>query len=123
MMFRASPAVFPALGLAMLLTVPRGTAAELDVLRIGSSGTLTGEAADEARQKSAMDTLKSFIKDETGLNNELLRQKDWQALAEQLVGKKVQLGVFQGYEFAWVQEKYSRLKPLAVAVNGHTYPV
>jgi ABC-type phosphate/phosphonate transport system substrate-binding protein len=118
---------FPALGLAALLAIPAGTAtaqqAKLDVLRIGTSGSLTGEAPGGPKEKSGMDTLKSFIKDETGLDNEILREKDWQELAEQLAKKKLQLAVFQGYEFAWAREKYPDLKPLAVAVNVYKYPV
>ena len=39
-----------------------------------------------------------------------------------LAAKKLHLGVFQGYEFAWAQEKYPELKPLAVAVNVYTLP-
>ena len=31
-------------------------------------------------------------------------------------------GVFQGYEFAWAQEKDPGLQPLALAVNVYTYP-
>ncbi len=115
-----------ALGLTALLATPVAATAQqakLDVLRIGSSSTLTGEAAGGAREKSGMDTLKSFIKEETGLDNEIVRQKDWQELAEQLAQKKLQLGVFQGYEFAWAKEKYPDLKPLAVAVNVYKYPV
>jgi hypothetical protein len=33
------------------------------------------------------------------------------------------LGVFEGYEFAWAQERQPGLKALAVAVNVHRYPV
>jgi ABC-type phosphate/phosphonate transport system substrate-binding protein len=120
-------APFLALGLALVLAIPAGTAAaqqaKLDMLRIGTSGSLTGEAPGGPKEKSGMDTLKSFIKDETGLDNEILRQKDWQELAEQMAKKKVQLGVFQGYEFAWAREKYPDLKPLAVTVNVYKYPV
>jgi hypothetical protein len=37
--------------------------------------------------------------------------------------KQLRLGVFQGSEFAWAQDKQSGLKPLAVAVNVYRYPV
>jgi ABC-type phosphate/phosphonate transport system substrate-binding protein len=36
---------------------------------------------------------------------------------------ELHLAMFQGYEFAWAQEKYPELKPLAIAVNGERYPV
>jgi ABC-type phosphate/phosphonate transport system substrate-binding protein len=93
-----------------------------DVLRIGTSGGLTGQA-QAGKETAGMATLKSYIKDETGLNNEIIKLKSWQELVDQLGQKKLQLGVFEGYEFAWAQEKSADLKPLAVAVNVHVYPV
>jgi len=109
------------LGLAVFLAVPRGTGTaqqpKRDNLRMGTSGKLTGQGADGAREKAGLDSLKSYIKDETGFDNEIIQQTDWQELAEQLSKKKLDLGIFQGYEFAWVQEKYPDLKPLTVAVN------
>ena len=38
-------------------------------------------------------------------------------LADKMTKGELQLGVFQGYEFAWAQEKQPQLKPLALAVN------
>src|SRR5438034_2472969 len=120
---RAIPLVF---GLGALLAIPAavvtGQQGKLDVLRIGSSGTLTGEQK-AAKEKSALETLKVFIKDETGLDNEILRQKDWRELAGKKAKGKLQVGVFQGYEYAWAREKYPELKPLALAINVHRYPV
>src|SRR5690242_3257665 len=102
--------------------VPAQDAKKVDTLRIGTSGKLTsGSAAD--KEKAGQDTLHDYIKDETGLNNEIARQKDWQELADKLSKGELQLGVFQGYEFAWAQEKKPDLKPLALAVNVYTYPV
>jgi ABC-type phosphate/phosphonate transport system substrate-binding protein len=100
----------------------RGQQAKFDVLRIGTSGSLTGQEESSAREKTGIEELKSFIKEETGMDNEIIRQKSLKDLAEQMVQKKLQLGVFQGYEFAWAQEKHSDLKPLALAVNVYTYP-
>src|SRR5262249_48754353 len=36
---------------------------------------------------------------------------------------ELHLGVFEGYEFCWARQKHPGLKPLAVAVNIHRYPV
>jgi ABC-type phosphate/phosphonate transport system substrate-binding protein len=102
--------------------VAHGQQTKIDVLRIGSSGTLTGEKGG-AKEKGAIKTLQSFIKDETGFDNEILRQKNWQELANKMAKGQLHLGVFQGYEFAWAQEKYPALKPLALAVNVYRYPV
>jgi ABC-type phosphate/phosphonate transport system substrate-binding protein len=119
-------AILLAFGLAALLAIPAvavtAQQGKIDVLRIGSSGTLTGQ--DKAgKEKSALETLKSFIKDETGLDNEILRQKDWRELADKMAKGKLQVGVFQGYEYAWAKEKYPDLKPLALAINVYRYPV
>jgi phosphonate transport system substrate-binding protein len=103
------------------LTVP-AEQGKMDVLRIGTSGTLSEEVSGP-KEKSAMETLKRFIKDETGLDNEILRQNDWRELTAQLAKGQLHLGVYQGYEFAWAQEKTPDLKPLALAVNVELYPV
>jgi ABC-type phosphate/phosphonate transport system substrate-binding protein len=113
------------LTLASLLAISGVTAPaqdkKIDVLHIGTSGKLT--ASDEGgKEKSGLDTLHSYIKDETGLENEIVRQKDWQELSGKMAKGELQLGVFPGYEFAWAQEKHGDLKPLALAINVYTYP-
>jgi ABC-type phosphate/phosphonate transport system substrate-binding protein len=90
-------------------------------LRIGTSGILTTEKT--GKEESALETLRSFIKEETGMDNEILRQKDWRELTQKLVKGELDVGVFQGFEFAWAEEKHPDLKPLALAVNVYTYPV
>jgi ABC-type phosphate/phosphonate transport system substrate-binding protein len=97
-----------------------GRAARADDLLIGSSGTLAD--TQEAKEKAALDTLQAFIKEETGMNNQILPQKDWRELADKMTKGKLQIGVFQGHEFAWAQEKYPKIKPLALAVNLYRYP-
>jgi ABC-type phosphate/phosphonate transport system substrate-binding protein len=101
-----------------------GSAADqkLDVLRIGTSGQLTGRAAGP-KEKAGLDTLHKYIKEENGLDNEILRQKDWRELADKLAKGQVHLGVFQGYEFAWARQSHPELKPLAIAVNVNRYPI
>jgi ABC-type phosphate/phosphonate transport system substrate-binding protein len=92
-----------------------------EVLRIGTSGSLAADKS-KGKEKSALDSLQNFIKSETGLNNEILTQKDWRSLVQAMTDGKVQLGVFQGYEYAWAQEKHPTIKPLALAVNVDRYP-
>jgi ABC-type phosphate/phosphonate transport system substrate-binding protein len=92
------------------------------VLQIGSSGATTDKKA-RRKEESSRATLERLIKEETGLDNRLTYLKSWRELARQLVKGEKQLGAFEGYEFAWAQAKYPGLKPLAVAVNVHRYPV
>ena len=112
--------------LAAALSLPcalaRGQPARIDVLHIGATGTMTGDA-DSSKEKGAGQTLRRFIKDETGLTNDIVREEDWQKLADRMKKGELHVGVFQGYEFAWAQERHPDLKPLAVAVNGRRYPV
>jgi ABC-type phosphate/phosphonate transport system substrate-binding protein len=114
-----------AYALTILLAVAAGLSpaqrTKIDTLRIGRSGSLTAGTAQ--KEKTALESLRAFIKDETGLKNEIFRQKDWKELAEKLSKGRLHVGVFQGFEFAWAQAKYSDLKPLALAVNVYTYPV
>jgi ABC-type phosphate/phosphonate transport system substrate-binding protein len=124
-LLRRGRSVLSSCSLAVLLLVlgaaAYGQAKKLDILRIGTSGTLTG--ASGAREKAGLETLRSFIKEETELNNEILQQKDWQQLTDKMAKGELQLGVFQGYEFAWAVERQPKLKPLAIAVNVYRYPI
>jgi len=97
-----------------------GQQGKIEVLRIGTTGSLNPEGGKN--EKSSLDTLRSFIKDETGLESEILRQKDWKDLSAKMSKGDLQIGVFQGYEYAWAQERYPDLKPLTVAVNIYPYP-
>lgn len=114
------------LGLAALISVPLATLdarqAKLDVLHVGTSGTLTAEK-ESSKEKGALQTLQRFIKDETGLTDEIVREKNWRDLADKMSKGTAQVGVFQGYEFAWAQELHADLKPMALAVNLYRYPI
>jgi ABC-type phosphate/phosphonate transport system substrate-binding protein len=111
------------LGLLVLAgAAVQGRPARIDGLRIGTSGTLAAEGGAR-NEKGALKSLRRFIKDETGLKNKILDQKDWRELADKMSQGKLHVGVFQGYEFAWAQEKYPRLRPLALAINVYRYPV
>src|SRR4051812_20244218 len=117
-------AILPVWILAILLMFPgpqaEGQKADPDVLRIGSLAT---PDAGTPKEKAALESLQSFIKDETGMNNEIVHQKDWREVADKMAKGDLHLGVFQGYEFAWAQENHPGLKPLALAVNVSRYPI
>jgi ABC-type phosphate/phosphonate transport system substrate-binding protein len=113
-----------ALGLAVAVgaaTAESRAGRQLNSLRIGTSGTLTSEGGGK-NEKSSLDTLKSFIKDETHLESEINHQKDWQELATKMSKGDLDVGVFQGFEFAWARQRFPELTPLAVAVNIYVYP-
>jgi len=110
------------LGAALPGAVVLGQPSKIDILRIGTSGAF-GVTSDPKKEEAALETLKGFIKEETGLGNEIVQEKDWDALTAKLNKGEVQFGLYQGYEFAWAQEKHPDLKPLALAVNIHRYPI
>src|SRR5579871_5477128 len=95
-----------------------GQRAEQKTLRIGTSSYLAS-ATNEPKEKSAVTSLKNMIREEIGLRSQVVRAHGWAALADQMSTGKVEIGIFQGYEFAWAREKFPELKPLALAVNGH----
>jgi ABC-type phosphate/phosphonate transport system substrate-binding protein len=97
-----------------------GQAKKIDVLRIGTSGSLALNASG-TKEQTALESLQSFIKTETGFNNEIIRQTNYQELVQKMAGGQLHLGVFQGYEFAWAQEKNPKLQPLALAVDVYPY--
>jgi len=105
-----------------LSAVGHGQSNKVGVLRIGSTGTLTGNS-DSPREKAGIDVLRDFIREQTGMSNEIQGQQRWEILADKLDKGQLHVGVFQGYEFAWAQEKVPQLKPLALGINGERYPV
>jgi ABC-type phosphate/phosphonate transport system substrate-binding protein len=113
--------IVSALSLAALLAVPvvaaHGRTDKPDALRIGTSGPLCSEK-DVLKERGVLAALQLFVKNETGINDEITRQKGWAELADRLVKGELEVGVFQGYEFAWAQERYPNLKPLALAVSS-----
>lgn len=96
-------------------------ARKIQFLHIGTSGTLALNAASGTKEQTAIEALQSFIKSETGFDNDIVRQKNYAELLKNMASGHLQVGVFQGYEFAWVQEKDSKLHPLALAVDVYPY--
>lgn len=84
-------------------------------------GLLTGMFRDVSPDliQAASSPFRDLFKRETGLNAEVELVDDCQVLAAKLNDKKVQFGVFHGFEYAWVKEQYPELQPLVVSVpNG-----
>jgi len=99
--------------------VPAQQAKKADRLRIGTSANLAEE--NQASADTAGDTLRKFIKTETGLESDNDTTLDYAKIAELLDKGQLDVGVLQGYEFAWVHSQHKQLKPLAVAVNEKAY--
>src|SRR5580704_11363918 len=99
------PLLLATLGIAVpCVSLSYGRQSKVDVLRIGSTGSLVAPSQRD-QEKGALNTLQSLIKDETGLDNAVIRQHDWRELADKIAQRKLEIGVFLGYEFAWAQEQ------------------
>jgi ABC-type phosphate/phosphonate transport system substrate-binding protein len=90
------------------------------VLRIGVSATSL-ESVKADQQETARDTLKDFIKQETGFANELVTLKSYKEVSEQLAAGKLHLALLEGFELAWIAPDYPKFKSLTVAVNDTPY--
>jgi len=66
------------------------------------------------REAGAKPFLK-LMKDSTGIEGHINFEADAMTLAAKINDGKIQLGVFQGHEFAWAKAKYKDLTPIAVA--------
>lgn len=88
-------------------------------VRIGLSGSLVQDVP-AALLKVAMGPFQSLIENHTGVKGECIVVQPDQ-LTEQLVERKVDIAVFQGYEFAWARLKQPNLLPLMIAVNQQRY--
>jgi ABC-type phosphate/phosphonate transport system substrate-binding protein len=120
LLFRRNLIVF-GLGLLSLLAIDALSAQQKPkTLHIGASGSLALNESKE-REDTAMKMLHDFIQSETGFENEIVTERNYEELAQKMAAGKLELGVFQGYEYAWAKEKYPKLQPLAIAVNIYPY--
>jgi ABC-type phosphate/phosphonate transport system substrate-binding protein len=85
-------------------------------IRIGLIGSLFRDLPGPL-VKASMGPFRTLMETQTGLRGDLVTGGDAFTVAEQLNADKLQLGVFHGFEFAWVREKYPKLRPLMIAVN------
>jgi ABC-type phosphate/phosphonate transport system substrate-binding protein len=61
------------------------------------------------------------VNSQTGLQSQLISGGSPFHLAERLARGQVQLGIFDGVEFAWAHQKYPDLQAVALAINGKPY--
>jgi ABC-type phosphate/phosphonate transport system substrate-binding protein len=103
---------------AGLVTAPATVADEpkATVVRIGLTDTLFRDNP-EARSEKAARPFKSLLEQQTGLTGDVVIDLKPDDLAQQLKDGKVQVAVFQGFEYAWARQKDRDLKPLMIAVN------
>ncbi len=65
---------------------------------------------------AAATPFRELFKKQTGLDGEVEVVADHEELATKMRDKKLHLGVFHGFEWAWVKDRYPELVPLAITI-------
>jgi ABC-type phosphate/phosphonate transport system substrate-binding protein len=109
-------------GMLLVAGIGRAETKKIPVLHIGTTETFVEENVPKDADETAVeDIYRQFIRAETGFGCDIVALENHEVLAERLASGKLQLGLFMGYEFAWAQARYPKLKVLAVAMNQHSY--
>jgi ABC-type phosphate/phosphonate transport system substrate-binding protein len=101
-------------GACVTLACTEAQAQPPDPVKIGLQSLL-----NEVPESTVSGVIRSFedlVKQMTGLNGKAVQDGDAYKLAKDLKEGKVHVGVFQGFELAWTQEKEPKLKPLMIGV-------
>ena len=91
-----------------------------NTIKVGVIGSLFRDLPEPVFQALAK-PLKTLLDSQTGRTSQLVCGGDAEYLGNQLAKDRVQLAVFNGFEFAWARLKYPEIKPLMIAVNQHRH--
>jgi ABC-type phosphate/phosphonate transport system substrate-binding protein len=109
---------------AILVAASSGPAAEpsnsRDLIHIGIVGTLFRDVP-ETLVMALMEPFAVLMEAQTGLRGELCPAGQAYDLARKLAEDKLQIGVFQGIEYAWAQQRYADLQPLMVIITKYAH--
>jgi ABC-type phosphate/phosphonate transport system substrate-binding protein len=108
--------------ITMLLTLGADDGQRVKTLQIGTSGSLIAPD-DSGTEKGALDALASLMKDETGFDVKIVRQKGWRELADNMAKGQLQLGILRGIELAWATDNNPHLQALVLAGKGPGYSI
>jgi ABC-type phosphate/phosphonate transport system substrate-binding protein len=86
-----------------------------EAIQIGLPRTLFRDLPD-SMLTTVGGPFKSLMKAQVGMAGNINHLPDAMTVAAQLDSGQMHLGVFQGFEFAWVKAKYPNLEPLVVCV-------
>jgi ABC-type phosphate/phosphonate transport system substrate-binding protein len=103
---------------AFLTDTPTARADEKkdDRLRIALVESLLRDSP-AAMVKPVVEAFGTLVQTQTGLEAEVMRGEDACRLGRRICDNDVQLGIFQGVEYAWAKQKCPELKPLMVIIN------
>ena len=101
---------------AGLLRAPAWAGPGGPAVKVGLTGTIFPGLSDTLLQAAAR-PFRSLLESATGVTGKIVQGGDARGLAEKLKEDKVQLGVFQGIEFAWARVANPKLEPIVICVN------
>ena len=94
---------------------PRADAQNPQAIKLGMLQGMFKDVPEPVVQAAAKPFADLFRK-QTGLVGDVEVVADCQALADKMKAKELHVGVFHGFEFAWVRAQYPEIEPLAVTV-------
>jgi ABC-type phosphate/phosphonate transport system substrate-binding protein len=103
-------------GLAGLAGVPAWAAPGRTAVKVGLTATIF-PGLSETMLKAAALPFKSLLESATGVTGQIVMGGDARGLADKMKADKVQLGVYQGIEFAWARVSNPKLEPIVLCVN------
>ena len=90
-------------------------------LRISISSSLFG-GTSESLVAAVMKPFEALMIAQTGMGGEVISVGNGEAVARHLMEGKIQLGVIEGIEYAWLKRKYPQLRPLMITINHDIHP-
>jgi ABC-type phosphate/phosphonate transport system substrate-binding protein len=102
-------------GLLVLLGTPTLAPAG-ETVKVGLTDTLVPGLSGTALQVAAA-PFRVLLESGTGFKGRIVGSSDARTLARQLEEDKLQLGIFQGIEFAWARQVNPKLEPLVICVK------
>lgn len=85
-------------------------------IKVGLTSTIFPGMSD-AMLTAAAKPFRSLLEQATGVSGAIVQGGNAQSLGAKLKKDEVQLGVFQGIEFAWAKQENAGLEPLVICVN------
>lgn len=110
-------AALPVLILLAHMTSATAANPEAKTLKIGMIQTMFRDV-QPSLVKAMSRPLRSMIEARTGLSGDVEIVKDAESLAEQMKKQELGLGVFHGFEYAWLREANPNIIPLVVTQPG-----
>lgn len=107
---------FVALPPAQAAKRARKADAQRPAVRLGVVGSMFRETP-EALMLILMKPFQTLMEEQTGVRGTVVNGADYDALGRHIMEETIQVGVFNGFEFAWAKQKYPDLQALIVAVN------